>query len=632
MSLRSKIIWLFVGLAVLPVLVLGAFGYWHAQNLLGGTVTDNLRASTTRIERSLTSRLGDLQHTVDRWSTGSWDELEGTGALPGKRSGSGSGAKDTEPLVSPDGPLVLLRLEDRQGALLAQIGEPPATSFRCSGGVGSRITEMVRAVPSSRGAVSASFAFWSSSLIDRARLPGDHSVMVVDRSDGTVVYSDRCDVLRAGSSILPDAAGAPALAAGDRMREFQFRSGGERHFGVFLDVSDLPWRVVATTSPTAVLAPLGQLHISYWAFVLVLALSTVLAFSMLLGRVTRSLRDLTRAAEEIGKGELDPWLPVPGGGEVGQLTEAFSRMLERIRQMMAQVNQNGRLAVVGQMSAYLAHEIRNPLSSIKLNLQRLQRWTRSRQLPEFCAEPIEISLKEVNRLAAAVSGVLQLSRNNDRPRELLSLHSLTQEAVELLSEKARRHNVDLRLRLDAEADRIRARPGQVKSVVVNLMVNAMEAQPEGGFLTVESKLVKGREGEGPLVALRFRDGGSGVPKEIRERIFEPFFTTKEAGSGIGLAVALQGVLENGGRLLLEETPESRAGAEFVMAFPLASAGEPEKEPVRAGWIHDAPAWPLRRSTDSPRSSANPSDGEEAGRSVPVGSNGPPPLSELQEAE
>jgi signal transduction histidine kinase len=425
--------------------------------------------------------------------------------------------------------------------------------------------------------------------------------MLVNAADGTVLYSDRCDDLRAGHFLFPGGAAPRTPGAGEVLGEFKYRADGERVYGVFLDVEGLPWSIVATTSPTAVFLPLGRLHLSYWAFVLVLALSTVLAFSMLLGRVTRSLRELTRAAEEIGRGELDPWLPVPSGGEVGRLTEAFSRMLERLRQMMAQVNQNGRLAVVGQISAYLAHEIRNPLSSIKLNLQRLHRWARTGQLPEFCLEPVEISLKEVDRLTAAVSGVLQLSRTSDVPREVLGLHSVVEEASDLISEKAQRQNIALRLDLDAEADLVRARPGQLKSVVLNLMVNAMEAQPDGGFLEVESRLVKGREGEGPLVALRFRDDGPGVPAEVRQRVFEPFFTTKQTGSGIGLAVAQQAVLENGGRLYLDDSSDSSAGAEFVVAFPLASVGEPEVEPAAVGWIHDAPAWPLRRSTDPPQS-------------------------------
>jgi len=235
---------------------------------------------------------------------------------------------------------------------------------------------------------------------------------------------------------------------------------------------------------------------------------------------------------------------------------------------MTKVDQSGRLAVVGQLSAYLAHEIRNPLSSIKLNLQRLMRWTKNASLPEFCFEPLEISLREVERLSASVSGVLELSRAQDGPKETVSLHHLVEEASDLLSARFRRQGVELVLDLDAEADRALARAGQVKSVILNLMVNALEAQPSGGRLEIRSELSRAPELRLPVVALHFKDDGTGVPPDVRDRIFEPFFTTKPGGSGIGLAMAAQAVRDNGGDLYLEPAPLRDSGAEFVLVFPL----------------------------------------------------------------
>jgi signal transduction histidine kinase len=253
-------------------------------------------------------------------------------------------------------------------------------------------------------------------------------------------------------------------------------------------------------------------------------------------------------------------------------------MLERLREMMGQVDRSGRLAVVGQLSAYFAHEIRNPLTSIKLNLQRLKRWTDQEKLPKFCLEPLEISLREVERLSASVSDVLQLSRSHDSPRDVFSLHDQVEESAHLLMARFMSQGVELRLDLDAEADLVLARPGQVKSVILNLMVNALEAQPKGGFLEVSSSLTRSTRHGGPQVALRFRDGGPGIPLEIRDRVFEPFFTTKQGGSGIGLAVANRAVRDNHGRIFLETASELNSGAEFVMTFPLAAI-EPNVVPV-----------------------------------------------------
>ena len=244
-------------------------------------------------------------------------------------------------------------------------------------------------------------------------------------------------------------------------------------------------------------------------------------------------------------------------------------MLTRIRRMMNQVDQSGRLAVVGQLSAYLAHEIRNPLSSIKLNLQRLQRWTRNGSIPEFCSEPLEISIREVERLNTAVSGVLELSRPEDSNPEVVSLHHLLGEAADLVSSRFRKQRVGLELDLDAEADLVMVRPGQLKSVVLNLMVNALEAQPDGGKLEIRTVLRGMPELGGPALALHFKDEGPGVPPEIRDRIFEPFFTTKSGGAGIGLAMAIQAVRANKGEVTLAPSLVGETGAEFVVAFPLA---------------------------------------------------------------
>ncbi len=319
----------------------------------------------------------------------------------------------------------------------------------------------------------------------------------------------------------------------------------------------------------SIVTPLRNVYANYWLFVLALASSATIAFSMLLTRVTRNLQDLTRAAEQIGEGDLDPWLTAPSNDEVGQLTIAFNRMLARIRTMMDRVDQSGRLAVVGQLSSYLAHEIRTPLSSTRMNLQRLQRWTRMGKLPAECAEPIEISLKEIDRLATAVSGVLTLARPQDADPVPLNLHEVVQEAVELLRGEMVRRNIDLFLDLDADADRVLARPGQMKAVLTNLILNAIEAQPEGGQIEITSRLVRETAAGRPTIELRVRDEGPGVPASIQSRIFDPFFSTKDAGSGIGLAVAPQSVRENGGELLLEPAPVADSGADFLVRLPLA---------------------------------------------------------------
>jgi signal transduction histidine kinase len=571
MSLRFRIILLFVGLAIVPLLTLAAFSYWQSQSLLTGAVHAHLSETAGSLRSHLEVRSSEIE-----------DALRALARSGLMEQGLGGGENEGDLGAASDPWLRRAEFLEVSGPMASSpilLGSIPENPVRMTGQGSSTLLEFAFALPETEGGISVRAAFWASDLLPVADWASNHSVALLDATTGRVLFSqaDRTPMAEDCGKVFPGFSEAMAGSA-TPSRGFKFKDQGESRFGAVEYLPHRGWAVVAASSSSAALASLNRLVAAYWAFVLGLALFTGLAFYIFLGRFTKSLRELTRAAEHIGTGELNPWLPLPTDGEVGQLTLAFNRMLERLREMMGQVDRSGRLAVVGQLSAYFAHEIRNPLTSIKLNLQRLKRWTDQDKLPEFCLEPLEISLREVERLSASVSDVLQLSRSQDSPRDVFSLHDQVEESAHLLMARFMGQGVELRLDLDAEADLVLARPGQVKSVILNLMVNALEAQPKGGFLEVSSGLTRSTHHGGPAVALRFRDGGPGIPLEIRDRIFEPFFTTKQDGSGIGLAVASRAVRDNHGRLYLGRASELNSGAEFVMTFPLAAI-EPNAVPV-----------------------------------------------------
>jgi signal transduction histidine kinase len=569
MSLRTKIIFLFGLLAVVPMLVLAGFSYWHAQNLLRTSVHSQLRETAQVVGEDLEQHVAEVEAALD----GLLDSiLVGVNQPEDLRDSLILAALDSAKVMeSPSlAAAAFIQVRDPLGPIHTTFGNLPDETDRCSANAASTIVELTKDIFQEGRHRAVTVGYWASDLIlHEGHFPGQ-SVSVLAGPRGKVLYSEPCPTPGADSRLEPDPWLAGALASMGESGSFKYEERDQLRLGAVWLLNEGGWIAVATADPTPVTDPLNRMVVAYWVFVLGLGISTALAFSILLGRFTKSLTELARAAEEIGTGELDPWLPVPTSGEVGQLTLTLSRMLTRIRQMMTQVDQSGRLAVVGQLSAYLAHEIRNPLSSIKLNLQRLKRWTVRGELPEFCLEPLEISLREVERLSASVSGVLQLSKAQDSPREVVGLHGLVEEAAGLLASKFKRQGVELRLDLDAQADQVLARPGQMKSVILNIMVNALEAQPEGGVLEVRTELAREPEIGGPVVALHFKDQGRGIDPDVRDRVFEPFFTTKAGGSGIGLAMAFRAVRDNEGDLYLEPTISSESGAEFVVVFPLAS--------------------------------------------------------------
>jgi signal transduction histidine kinase len=473
----------------------------------------------------------------------------------------------------PGGGFQYLQVVDSSGAIRATAGQLSDEP----GGCGERGISVLarREVPAGPDGWTLAGGYRVGQTIDREGLP---NLSVYDR-DGELVFSSDCE----GSS----ARMAPLVRTDGSIGTVRLGEGPDRTFGVYAPVGNLGWTVLAT-APNALRGPIGRMFRNYWLFVLLLGGATVLAFSLLLGRVTRSLEELTVAVERVGAGDLRPWLPPPDRDEVGRLTIAISEMTDGLRETMKRADRSGRLAVVGQLASYLAHEIRNPLSSVKMNLQRLQRWERAGQIPERAREPIDVSLREVDRLSIAVSNVLQLSRAPDKPLEVVSVHDLVTEVGMLLDGEFARAGLHVHWELDAAADRILGRPGQLKGVVINLMLNALDAQPGGGELRIRSVLTAGSPDQpGPRLELRFKDAGPGVPEEIRDRIFEPFFTTKKTGSGIGLAVASQTVRESQGLLFLDDPPPD-GGAEFVISFPLAPVSPhdlaPDADPALPSWM------------------------------------------------
>ena len=347
---------------------------------------------------------------------------------------------------------------------------------------------------------------------------------------------------------------------------------------------------------------LYQLYLTYWLFAIGLALATALGFLLILRGLTTDLRQLIRASEKIGEGDLNVWLPPPSTGEMGRLNLALASMMERLRSMVEQVDRSGRLAAVGQLSSYLAHEIRTPLSSTRMNLQRLQRWVQDGRIPATCQEPVEISLKEIDRLTATIGGVLALTRTNEAPLVPVGIRAAVEEAVHVLKPELRARRIELRVDLGTHGDQVLGRGGQIRGVVLNLLLNASQAQPRGGWIEVTSSLVNSADLPGPMLELRVRDGGPGVPADLRARIFEPFFTTKHDGSGIGLALAAQSVKSSGGQIWLEEPLAQGEGAEFVILLRLAPVAQerPAREAPAAALPLDwsVPALAAQRAHDA----------------------------------
>jgi PAS domain S-box-containing protein len=236
---------------------------------------------------------------------------------------------------------------------------------------------------------------------------------------------------------------------------------------------------------------------------------------------------------------------------VEDITE-FKRLLE-------QTIQSEKLAEVGRLSAGIAHEVNNPLAVISYAAQLL---LREEELPPFQKELAERIDSEVDRLKTLTGSLLSFSRAREMVRRETDLNEVLRDVLRLVRYELNRHAI--RLEEDfAELPAIQADPNKLKQVFINLLMNASQAMPDGGTLSVRTALVAGEEVEAVLT-----DTGPGIPADVRERIFEPFFSTKREGegTGLGLYICRNIVAEHEGRLLLESVPGQ--GAIFRVVLPI----------------------------------------------------------------
>jgi len=247
------------------------------------------------------------------------------------------------------------------------------------------------------------------------------------------------------------------------------------------------------------------------------------------------------------------------------VAEELEKANRRLEQIQAEARRSERLAALGQLSAGLAHEIRNPLGVIKGSAEMLQqKLAESNPLARELSENI---YSEVNRLSALVTRFLNFAR----PLHLELRSAVVTEVVDraLKSVAAQWRGPEIRVERDYQGG-IPAVPLDVdfaEQVFVNLAQNAYEAMTAGGTLRVTIAPAGGERG----VDIRFADTGPGVPLEMREQIFNPFVTTKKTGVGLGLAIVSKIVDEHHGKLHLEPgiTDSARSGATFTVFFPAA---------------------------------------------------------------
>jgi signal transduction histidine kinase len=314
----------------------------------------------------------------------------------------------------------------------------------------------------------------------------------------------------------------------------------------------------------------------------VLTLLVGVVTSLYARRVLAPLTAVTARAKAVARGDLAPQDVLATNDEIGELATTFEGMVAAIRRARADLVQAERLATIGKMAAHITHEIRNPLSSIGLNLELLEEEI-ARVSEEASASEDARPAKESAQLVAAIRAeVDRLSRIAEqylsvarRPRPRLEperVDDLVRELVAFVAPELERSHVRVRVDADAEGPEVLLDEAQLRQALLNLIRNAREAMPRGG------EIVIGVRRTDRAATITVDDTGPGIPEELRASVFDPFFTTKQRGTGLGLAVTREIVEAHGGSIVCEA--REPGGTRFRITLPAPPARPADQEPER----------------------------------------------------
>lgn len=334
--------------------------------------------------------------------------------------------------------------------------------------------------------------------------------------------------------------------------------------------TDAEGRVVTVNSRARRLLGLGDDDVSGRDIADVLTLEPDLERAGV-GPVVRGAKDMTETETAIlvSGGAMPVALSASSlrdesGGRAG--TVVLFQDLTEVEALKEEVERARHLASLGRLAAGVAHEVRNPLSSLKGFAQLLRSKSRPGSDEERYAD---IMIEEVERLDRVVQELLDFARPVTPDRKPSALNAIVEEALGLVSEDAAFRKIDVEKGLAEGLPDALVDPFQIRQALLNVFLNAIEAMADGGVLTIETSVVADA-GPTPSLAVAIADTGEGMSPEEVDRLFEPFYTTKPRGTGLGLTIVARLIEQNGGQVAVSS--EKGRGSTFTIRLPASPGG------------------------------------------------------------
>lgn len=292
---------------------------------------------------------------------------------------------------------------------------------------------------------------------------------------------------------------------------------------------------------------------------LVMAVLISLISHLLTRTITAPLQRLADASKKLAAGDWNAMLESASRDEVGDLATSLNEMAFELRRTEEKLLRSEKLSMTGFLAARVAHDIRNPLFSIKMRAQMI-----CDRLPADSAErtSLEPVLKEIEQVEWVIQGLLDLASPVKLQCEKANINDVVEDVLDSIGEHLTHTGIEVEWAPDPQVPRIMLDSGRLKQVLWNLISNAAEAMPDGGVIVAKT----GFEKDPGLVTVEIADVGEGIDEEDIEQVFDPFFTTKREGVGLGLVNARSLVEAHGGTL--ELLPREDRGTRAMIRLPL----------------------------------------------------------------
>ena len=331
---------------------------------------------------------------------------------------------------------------------------------------------------------------------------------------------------------------------------------GEKVLGVFAPMKSLGWGLVIE-QPTKEAYAMAR-RMTYQLVTLIIAFVILMTIVGLWGgrQIVGPIRELIRGTRAVSRGDLSQRMEVRTRDEFSELGRSFNQMTEELFNLQEEMRRNERAVTFGKIASGLVHDLKHPVKSIENS---------SRLLLKMYDDPHyrETFHRTVNREFANINRFLDDLHNLTHPIPLkpipLNVHKVIDEAIEGYLPEAERNGVRILRQFQGDSFRISADRFAIERVIKNLILNAIEAMPQGGDLVIETK------SDGQWVEIGIGDTGCGIPRERLRTIFEDYTTTKRKGLGLGLAISRKIVQDLNGTIEIESEPGN--GTTFTLKFP-----------------------------------------------------------------